>query len=137
MATREYDLDGDLTPPTIRCDLAPEIRDMERSFVELDVFRADDVTINFEITQNGDPFDLTNFTVKYQAKRAIGDTDLVFDKTGTKTDAKNGKVKIELVGSDLDTSLIEAETLQTQLFLTQPGSTQTIIQIPMVVNPSV
>lgn len=110
---------------------------MELSYTELEVFRADNVIINFEIKQNGLAFDLTNYTVKYQAKQAIGDTSLFFDKTATLTSASEGKARVTLSGSDLDTSLTEAETLQTQLYLTQSGTTRTVLQIPLIVQPSV
>ncbi len=137
MADRQLDLTVDVTPQTVPIDLVPGFRGMEQSFVELQAFRADKTTINFEITQNGVAFDLTNFTVKYQAKRAIGDTTPFFDKTGTVASPTSGKVTVVLDGSDLETDPLDEERLTTQLFLTQSGTTQTVLQIPLVVQPSV
>jgi len=137
LANRQLDITGDLTPQTVPVDLVPGFKGMEQAYTELQAFRADQTTINFEITQNGLPFDLSGYTVKYQAKQAIGDASLFFDKTGTITDASGGKVTVTLSGSDLATNPLEEETLATQLYLTASGTTQTVLQIPLVVAPSV
>ena len=136
---REYTLEGDLTPPTIKVDLSPGFYGfMERAYSELEVYRAENVTINFEITQNGQPFNLTDYTVKFQGKEAFGDTAFIFDKTATKTDATNGKAQVALTGADLVTSsATDEKTVETQLFLTQAGLTNTVMQFPIRVLPAV
>lgn len=133
MANKQITLKLDVTPPTIKFDLVPTIRAMEQSYADLEVFKGDKVTINFTITQNGTAFDLTEYTVKFQAKQAIGDMSFVFDKTATKTDATGGKCQVVLDGADID----EAESLTAQLYATVSGTTQTLFQFPLIVLGSV
>lgn len=133
MADRTIQLSVDHTTPTFTVDLAPQAFDMELSFAEIDVFQHDNVTLNFIVTQNGIAFPLSGYTVLYQAKTAVGDASYIFNKTATITDAANGKCSVALTPSDLAAS----GTLQTQLYLTQTGLTQTVFQCPMVVNSSV
>ena len=130
---RVFNYEGDVTPPTVSVDLSPPFEGMEQLYPEIELFRGDDATINFAVTQGGQPFDLTGYSVLYQAKRAIGDTSFVFNKTATVTSAAGGLCRVSLTGADI----AEAETLQTQLYLSQNGATQTVLQIPLVVLPSV
>lgn len=133
MPNRVFNLRTDATSPSVTVDVAPPFKDMELSFAEIEVFRGDDVSINFTVTQNGQAFSLAGYTVLYQGKTAFGDTSFVFSKTATVTDAAGGRCRVDLTGSDLD----EAGTLQTQLYLSSNGTTQTIMQFPLVVQPSV
>jgi len=103
----------------------------------LEAIRGDQVTINFVVTQNGTAFNLTGYSLKYQGKSAFGDTTFVFDKTATLSDATKGKASVTLLGTDLNTSLTEKETIQTQLSMSLNGTTQTVFQRPMIVHPSV
>lgn len=133
MASKQFNFSVDLAPITLTVDLAPPFYAMEMSNVPIELFRGDNASINFAVTQNGQVFDLTGYTVLYQAKAAFGDASFVFNKTATITNATGGLCRADLVGSDINA----AQTLNTQLYLTQTGLTQTILQLPLVVLPSV
>lgn len=130
---REFNLSADITPATILVDLSPAFKGMPLSTPEVEVFRGDNVSINFTITQNGQPFNLAGYTVKYQAKQAIGDDSFVFDKTCTVTGAAAGTCRADLTGSDLAV----AQSLTSQLYLTTPGVTQSVLQVPLLILPSI
>lgn len=133
MANSEIKFKVDITPQTITFDLVPKFKDMSLSVTELDIFRGDNVSINFVISQNGLPFSLSGYTILYQAKRAIGDTDFIFSKTASITDSVNGKCRVDLVGNDVAT----AGSYTSQLYLTQTGLTITALQLPIQVIGSV
>jgi hypothetical protein len=133
VANRVFNYTGDVTPPTITADLMPPFEGMELLYPEIEVFRGDTATVNFAVTQNGQPFNLSGYAVLYQGKNAIGDLSPVFNETATITDAPNGKCTVTLSGTDLAV----AATLTTQLYLTLAGTTQTVLQIPLVIQPSV
>lgn len=130
---RQVYLSSDITYPTVKVDLATQLQGMPLSYSQLEVFRGDDTSINFTITQNGAAFNLTGYTVKYQAKEAIGDSSFVFDKTATITNAAAGQCRVDLSGSDL----ADAGEYTAQLALTLNGTTNTVFQSPLVVLPSV
>jgi hypothetical protein len=131
--SRQVYLKSDITYPTVKVDLAPQLQGMPLSYSQLEVFRGDDTSINFTISQNGVAFNLTGYTVKYQAKQAIGDDSFVFDKTATVTNAAAGQCRVDLTGSDLG----DAGEYTAQLALTINGTTNTVFQSPIVVLPSV
>lgn len=130
---RSFNYRPDISPPSVTVDLMPPFEGMELLYPEIELFRGDNASIVFNVTQNGQPFDLSGYSVLYQAKAAIGNSAFVFNKTCTVTDAAGGVCRADLTGSDLAT----AGTLSTQLYITQAGTTQTVMQIPLVIQPSV
>lgn len=134
MASRIFNYEGDVTPPTVTVDLSPAFEGMELIFPEIELFQGDSATINFAITQGGSPFDLMGYTAAYRAKVALGDPDYVFNESATiADDPTTGKCSVSLSAADL----ASAQTLVSQLYISKAGQTQTVLQIPLIVQPSV
>lgn len=134
MASRIFNYDGDVTPPTVTADLSPALEDMQLLFPEIELFQGDNALINFAITQGGNAFDLTGYTVLYRAKFSVHDIGYVFSENATlAADPTTGKCSVTLTASDLAV----AQTLVTQLYISQGGLTQSVLQIPLIIQPSV
>ncbi len=133
MASRVFNYEGDITPPTIKVDLSPAFEGMELLFPEIELFQGDNAVVNFAITQGGKPFDLTGYTAALKAKVAIADIDYVFNEAAAITNPPSGQCAVTLTSSDLAI----AQTLVAQLYITQGGLTQSVLQIPLIIQPSV
>lgn len=134
MADKTIRLSYDFTSPSYPVDLSLGPTGMELGFAEIEAFRGDNLTIQFPITQNGRPFDLTGYTIKFQAKEAFDDTSFAFDKTCSLVGAATaGICQVALTGGDL----VTAGNYFAQLYLTTTGVTQSVFQCPLVIHPSV
>lgn len=132
MAIRNFNLYILNNTLTYTIDLNPGFTDMENNFSELDVFQGDTAIINFIITSNGLPFNLSGYTISFHGALAPGDA-LQFNESGTITDAQNGKCQVTLSATDLATP----GNYTAQLYLTQNGQTSTVFATPLVIYPSV
>lgn len=75
------------------------------------IYRGDTVTIDFTVTEDGSPFDLSGSIVRFIGKRNFSDTDAnaVFQVTCTLTTPANGECSAEIQINTVETLYVELE----------------------------